>query len=152
MWYSPLIYKLLWVYNSSISSSDFLGCKELGVSFPVPVRASAWQFFFVTFPCHSTLKDDYGTSFSGSNNVVAVLLKTYREWLLIICNERSLADFIWSTAHLVCFSFFQHSSISDYPPSEGYAFSNTAYKRGPLPDQGAAVAAFKQSVSRHVDR
>ncbi|KAG8138395.1 putative Epidermal growth factor receptor pathway substrate 8 protein [Naja naja] len=46
----------------------------------------------------------------------------------------------------------QHPSISDYPPSEGYAFSNTAYKRGPLPDQGAAVAAFKQSVSRHVDR
>uniref|UniRef100_A0A8C6YJ95 EGFR pathway substrate 8, signaling adaptor n=1 Tax=Naja naja TaxID=35670 RepID=A0A8C6YJ95_NAJNA len=46
----------------------------------------------------------------------------------------------------------EHPSISDYPPSEGYAFSNTAYKRGPLPDQGAAVAAFKQSVSRHVDR
>ncbi|XP_025019010.1 epidermal growth factor receptor kinase substrate 8 isoform X1 [Python bivittatus] len=46
----------------------------------------------------------------------------------------------------------EHSGISDYPPSEGYAFSNTAYKRGPLPDQGAAVAAFKQSVSRHVDR
>uniref|UniRef100_A0A8D0BLD6 Epidermal growth factor receptor kinase substrate 8 n=1 Tax=Salvator merianae TaxID=96440 RepID=A0A8D0BLD6_SALMN len=46
----------------------------------------------------------------------------------------------------------EHSSISDYPPSEGYAFSNTAYKRGPLPDQGAAVTAFKQTVSRHVDR
>ncbi|KAH0617105.1 hypothetical protein JD844_028761 [Phrynosoma platyrhinos] len=46
----------------------------------------------------------------------------------------------------------EHSSISDYPPSEGYAFSNTTYKRGPLPDQGAAVAAFKQTVSRHVDR
>ncbi|NXL44269.1 EPS8 kinase, partial [Podilymbus podiceps] len=43
-------------------------------------------------------------------------------------------------------------SIPDYPPSDGYAFSNTAYKRGPLPDQGAAVAAFKHTVSRHVDR
>ncbi|KGL76779.1 Epidermal growth factor receptor kinase substrate 8 [Tinamus guttatus] len=42
--------------------------------------------------------------------------------------------------------------VPDYPPSDGYAFSNTAYKRGPLPDQGAAVAAFKQTVSRHVDR
>nr|XP_006130325.1 epidermal growth factor receptor kinase substrate 8 isoform X1 [Pelodiscus sinensis]XP_014432604.1 epidermal growth factor receptor kinase substrate 8 isoform X1 [Pelodiscus sinensis]XP_014432605.1 epidermal growth factor receptor kinase substrate 8 isoform X1 [Pelodiscus sinensis]XP_014432606.1 epidermal growth factor receptor kinase substrate 8 isoform X1 [Pelodiscus sinensis]XP_025044074.1 epidermal growth factor receptor kinase substrate 8 isoform X1 [Pelodiscus sinensis] len=46
----------------------------------------------------------------------------------------------------------EHPSVPDYPPSDGYAFSNTAYKRGPLPDQGAAVAAFKQTVSRHVDR
>ncbi|XP_074758311.1 epidermal growth factor receptor kinase substrate 8 isoform X1 [Athene noctua] len=43
-------------------------------------------------------------------------------------------------------------SVPDYPPSDGYAFSNTVYKRGPLLDQGAAVAAFKQTVSRHVDR
>ncbi|NXN77330.1 EPS8 kinase, partial [Bombycilla garrulus] len=43
-------------------------------------------------------------------------------------------------------------SIPDYPPADGYAFSNTVYKRGPLLDQGAAVAAFKQTVSRHVDR
>ncbi|XP_029819245.1 epidermal growth factor receptor kinase substrate 8 [Manacus vitellinus] len=41
--------------------------------------------------------------------------------------------------------------VPDYPPSDGYAFSNTVYKRGPLLDQGAAVAAFKQTVSRHVD-
>ncbi|KFQ85088.1 Epidermal growth factor receptor kinase substrate 8, partial [Phoenicopterus ruber ruber] len=43
-------------------------------------------------------------------------------------------------------------SVPDYPPSDGYAFSNTVYKRGPLLDQGAAVAAFKHTVSRHVDR
>ncbi|NXL92844.1 EPS8 kinase, partial [Alectura lathami] len=43
-------------------------------------------------------------------------------------------------------------SVPDYPPADGYAFSNTVYKRGPLLDQGAAVAAFKQTVSRHVDR
>ncbi|XP_068048034.1 epidermal growth factor receptor kinase substrate 8 isoform X1 [Anomalospiza imberbis] len=42
--------------------------------------------------------------------------------------------------------------VPDYPPADGYAFSNTVYKRGPLLDQGAAVAAFKQTVSRHVDR
>ncbi|XP_071407481.1 epidermal growth factor receptor kinase substrate 8 isoform X1 [Pithys albifrons albifrons] len=42
--------------------------------------------------------------------------------------------------------------VPDYPPSDGYAFSNTVYKRGPLLDQGAAVAAFKQTVTRHVDR
>ncbi|KAM7056302.1 epidermal growth factor receptor kinase substrate 8 isoform 3-T6 [Acridotheres tristis] len=42
--------------------------------------------------------------------------------------------------------------VPDYPPADGYAFSNTMYKRGPLLDQGAAVAAFKQTVSRHVDR
>ncbi|XP_006030926.1 epidermal growth factor receptor kinase substrate 8 isoform X4 [Alligator sinensis] len=46
----------------------------------------------------------------------------------------------------------EHPSVPDYPPSDGYAFSNTVYKRGPLLDQGAAVAAFKQTVSRHVDR
>ncbi|NXP68023.1 EPS8 kinase, partial [Chloropsis cyanopogon] len=42
--------------------------------------------------------------------------------------------------------------VPDYPPADGYAFSNTVYKRGTLLDQGAAVAAFKQTVSRHVDR
>ncbi|XP_053799472.1 epidermal growth factor receptor kinase substrate 8 isoform X1 [Vidua chalybeata] len=42
--------------------------------------------------------------------------------------------------------------VPDYPPADGYAFGNTVYKRGPLLDQGAAVAAFKQTVSRHVDR
>ncbi|XP_069484472.1 epidermal growth factor receptor kinase substrate 8 isoform X2 [Ambystoma mexicanum] len=44
------------------------------------------------------------------------------------------------------------SSAPDYPPADGYAFSNTVYKRGPLLDHGAAVAAFKQTLSRHVDR
>ncbi|NXH42785.1 EPS8 kinase, partial [Dicaeum eximium] len=44
------------------------------------------------------------------------------------------------------------AGVPDYPPADGYAFSNTVYKRGPLLDQGAAVAAFKQTVSRHVDR
>lgn len=46
----------------------------------------------------------------------------------------------------------QPPGVPDYPLADGYAFSNTAYKRGPLLDQGAAVAAFKQTVSRHVDR
>lgn len=46
----------------------------------------------------------------------------------------------------------QPPGVPDYPPADGYAFSNTVYKRGPLLDQGAAVAAFKQTVSRHVDR
>ncbi|XP_075459132.1 epidermal growth factor receptor kinase substrate 8 isoform X4 [Ascaphus truei] len=50
------------------------------------------------------------------------------------------------------FSSEHPSSVPDYPPSDGYAFSNTVHKRGPLLDQGAAVAAFKQTVSRHVDR
>lgn len=52
----------------------------------------------------------------------------------------------------VSFFVFQPPNVPDYPPSDGYAFSNTVYKRGPLLDQGAAVAAFKQTVSRHVDR
>ncbi|XP_078530148.1 epidermal growth factor receptor kinase substrate 8 isoform X2 [Lissotriton helveticus] len=43
-------------------------------------------------------------------------------------------------------------TVPDYPPADGYAFSNTVYKRGPLLDHGATVAAFKQTVSRHVDR
>ncbi|KAG7454494.1 hypothetical protein MATL_G00260300 [Megalops atlanticus] len=43
-------------------------------------------------------------------------------------------------------------SVQDFPSADGYAFSNTAYKRKHLLDQDMAVAAFKQAVSRHVDR
>ncbi|XP_071771882.2 epidermal growth factor receptor kinase substrate 8a isoform X2 [Centroberyx gerrardi] len=39
-----------------------------------------------------------------------------------------------------------------FPPADGYAFSNTAYKRMHLLDPDMAVAAFKQAVSRRVDR
>ncbi|XP_015208463.1 epidermal growth factor receptor kinase substrate 8a isoform X3 [Lepisosteus oculatus] len=46
----------------------------------------------------------------------------------------------------------EQPSVQDFPPSDGYAFSNTAYKRGHYLDQEMAVAAFKQAVSRHVDR
>uniref|UniRef100_A0AAY4EBR2 SH3 domain-containing protein n=1 Tax=Denticeps clupeoides TaxID=299321 RepID=A0AAY4EBR2_9TELE len=42
--------------------------------------------------------------------------------------------------------------IQDVPSADGYAFSSTAYKRMPLLDKDMAVAAFKQAVSRHVDR
>ncbi|MGH0137014.1 UNVERIFIED_CONTAM: hypothetical protein FKN15_033038 [Acipenser sinensis] len=40
-------------------------------------------------------------------------------------------------------------SVQDFPPADGYAFSNTVFKRGPPLDQESAVAAFKQAVSRH---
>ncbi|XP_031438284.1 epidermal growth factor receptor kinase substrate 8a isoform X3 [Clupea harengus] len=43
-------------------------------------------------------------------------------------------------------------SLQDYPSADGYAFGNTAYKSLHLSDQDLAVAAFKQAVSRHVDR
>ena len=42
--------------------------------------------------------------------------------------------------------------MQTFPPADGYAFSNAAYKRLQVLDQDAAVAAFKQAVSRHVDR
>ncbi|KAM6985216.1 epidermal growth factor receptor kinase substrate 8a [Aplochiton taeniatus] len=46
----------------------------------------------------------------------------------------------------------EHSVVQDFPSSDGYGFGNTAYKRVHTLDQDTAVAAFKQAVSRHVDR
>ncbi|XP_029901312.1 epidermal growth factor receptor kinase substrate 8a isoform X2 [Myripristis murdjan] len=39
-----------------------------------------------------------------------------------------------------------------FPSTDGYAFSNSAYKRMHLLDQDMAMAAFKQAVSRRIDR
>uniref|UniRef100_A0A669C300 Epidermal growth factor receptor kinase substrate 8-like protein 1 n=1 Tax=Oreochromis niloticus TaxID=8128 RepID=A0A669C300_ORENI len=39
-----------------------------------------------------------------------------------------------------------------FPPADGYAFTNTSYKRMQILDQDTAVAAFKHAASRHVDR
>ncbi|ELV11256.1 Epidermal growth factor receptor kinase substrate 8 [Tupaia chinensis] len=45
----------------------------------------------------------------------------------------------------------EHSSVSEYPPADGYAFNT--YTRGPPPlDQGEAAVAFKPTPNRHVDR
>ncbi|XP_027694596.1 epidermal growth factor receptor kinase substrate 8 isoform X2 [Vombatus ursinus] len=46
----------------------------------------------------------------------------------------------------------EHSSVPEQPPPDGYAFNNTAYKRGPVPDPGEAALAFKQTYNHHVDR
>uniref|UniRef100_A0A8B9LDU1 Epidermal growth factor receptor pathway substrate 8a n=1 Tax=Astyanax mexicanus TaxID=7994 RepID=A0A8B9LDU1_ASTMX len=45
-----------------------------------------------------------------------------------------------------------HEVMQDFPIADGYAFSNTAYQRMHLLDTDMAVAAFKQAVSRHIDR
>ncbi|XP_055761113.1 epidermal growth factor receptor kinase substrate 8a isoform X2 [Salvelinus fontinalis] len=46
----------------------------------------------------------------------------------------------------------EHPGVQDFPSSQGYALDNKAYKRMHLLDQDMAVQAFKQAVSRHVDR
>lgn len=46
----------------------------------------------------------------------------------------------------------QQAAVQMFPPADGYAFTNTTYKRMQILDQDAAVAAFKQAVSRRVDR
>ncbi|XP_069375995.1 epidermal growth factor receptor kinase substrate 8a isoform X4 [Paralichthys olivaceus] len=46
----------------------------------------------------------------------------------------------------------EQTALQTFPPTDGYAFSNTSYKRTQILDQDAAVAAFKHAVSRHVDR
>ncbi|XP_053411698.1 epidermal growth factor receptor kinase substrate 8 [Nycticebus coucang] len=46
----------------------------------------------------------------------------------------------------------EHPSASEYPPGDGYAFSNNIYSRGPHLDQGDAAVAFKPTPNRHVDR
>ncbi|KAL7370570.1 hypothetical protein ABVT39_004161 [Epinephelus coioides] len=44
------------------------------------------------------------------------------------------------------------SAVQKFPPADGYAFANTSYKRMQILDQESAMAAFKQAVSRRVDR
>lgn len=44
------------------------------------------------------------------------------------------------------------SLVPNYTSSDGYALSNLMYQRTPLLDPNMALAAFKQAVSRHVDR
>nr|XP_031299906.1 epidermal growth factor receptor kinase substrate 8 isoform X1 [Camelus dromedarius] len=46
----------------------------------------------------------------------------------------------------------EHSSVSEYPPADGYAPFNNIYGRGPHLDQGEAAVAFKPTPNRHVDR
>lgn len=46
----------------------------------------------------------------------------------------------------------EHSSMSDYPPADGYTFNNSMYHRGPHVDQGEAAPALKSTPNRHVDR
>uniref|UniRef100_A0A3B4WB65 EGFR pathway substrate 8a, signaling adaptor n=1 Tax=Seriola lalandi dorsalis TaxID=1841481 RepID=A0A3B4WB65_SERLL len=44
------------------------------------------------------------------------------------------------------------SAVPKFPPADGYAFSNSSYKRMQILDQDTAMAAFKHAVSRRVDR
>ncbi|XP_040885686.1 epidermal growth factor receptor kinase substrate 8a isoform X5 [Toxotes jaculatrix] len=46
----------------------------------------------------------------------------------------------------------EQAAVQTFPPADGYAFSNTSYKRMQILDQDTAMAAFKQAVSRRVDR
>ncbi|XP_037616906.1 epidermal growth factor receptor kinase substrate 8a isoform X2 [Sebastes umbrosus] len=46
----------------------------------------------------------------------------------------------------------EQSVVQKFPPADGYAFSNSSYKRMQILDQDSAMAAFKQAVSHHVDR
>ncbi|XP_030005799.1 epidermal growth factor receptor kinase substrate 8a isoform X6 [Sphaeramia orbicularis] len=46
----------------------------------------------------------------------------------------------------------EQAAVQRFPPVDGYAFSNTSYKRMQILDQDTAVAAFKQAISRRVDR
>uniref|UniRef100_A0A8D2DCC2 Epidermal growth factor receptor kinase substrate 8 n=1 Tax=Sciurus vulgaris TaxID=55149 RepID=A0A8D2DCC2_SCIVU len=46
----------------------------------------------------------------------------------------------------------EHSSVSEYPPADGYAFNNNVYTRGAHLDHGEAAGAFKPTPNRHADR
>uniref|UniRef100_A0A2K5Q214 Epidermal growth factor receptor kinase substrate 8 n=1 Tax=Cebus imitator TaxID=2715852 RepID=A0A2K5Q214_CEBIM len=46
----------------------------------------------------------------------------------------------------------EHSSVSEYHPADGYAFSSNTYTRGSHLDQGEAAVAFKPTSNRHIDR
>lgn len=46
----------------------------------------------------------------------------------------------------------EHSSVSEYSPPDGYAFSNNMYPRGPHQDQGEAAVSFKPTPHHQADR
>ncbi|XP_005734240.1 epidermal growth factor receptor kinase substrate 8a isoform X3 [Pundamilia nyererei] len=46
----------------------------------------------------------------------------------------------------------QEVALQRFSPADGYAFTNTSYKRMQILDQDTAVAAFKHAASRRVDR
>ncbi|XP_072233543.1 epidermal growth factor receptor kinase substrate 8a isoform X1 [Leuresthes tenuis] len=46
----------------------------------------------------------------------------------------------------------EQTAVQRFPPADGYAFSNSSYKRLQMLDQDTAMAAFKHAVSRRVDR
>ncbi|XP_029017555.1 epidermal growth factor receptor kinase substrate 8a isoform X4 [Betta splendens] len=46
----------------------------------------------------------------------------------------------------------RQEELKIFPPADGYALTNTDYKRMQILDQDSAVAAFKQAVSCRVDR
>ncbi|XP_005379075.1 PREDICTED: epidermal growth factor receptor kinase substrate 8 [Chinchilla lanigera] len=46
----------------------------------------------------------------------------------------------------------EHSSVSEYPPADAYAFNNNIYTRGPHLDQVDTAAAFKPTPNRHAER
>uniref|UniRef100_A0A669CW99 Epidermal growth factor receptor kinase substrate 8-like protein 1 n=1 Tax=Oreochromis niloticus TaxID=8128 RepID=A0A669CW99_ORENI len=62
--------------------------------------------------------------------------------------EQELAQLAESLAN----ANLQRPEDPRFPPADGYAFTNTSYKRMQILDQDTAVAAFKHAASRHVDR
>ncbi|KAM4615227.1 epidermal growth factor receptor kinase substrate 8a isoform 2-T2 [Polymixia lowei] len=66
--------------------------------------------------------------------------------------EQELVQLAETLAHAEIQRTEEQLMVQNLPPADGYAFGNTAYRRTQLLDQDMALAAFKQAVSRHVDR
>lgn len=61
----------------------------------------------------------------------------------------------WLMLFLCVFYFVlrqQQVKVPEFSSVDGYGFTSTAYEHMYLPDTHAAVAAFKQAFSQHVDR
>ncbi|GAA6080679.1 epidermal growth factor receptor kinase substrate 8a isoform X2, partial [Tachysurus ichikawai] len=71
---------------------------------------------------------------------------------LLVSREQGLTQLAESLAHADLHRPEQQSNMPEFSSADGYGFTTTAYDHMYLPDTHAAVAAFKQAFSQHVDR
>ncbi|XP_058273690.1 epidermal growth factor receptor kinase substrate 8a isoform X1 [Hemibagrus wyckioides] len=71
---------------------------------------------------------------------------------LLVSREQGLTQLAESLAHADLHRPEQQVKVPEFSSADGYGFTSTAYEHMYLPDTQAAVAAFKQAFSQHVDR
>ncbi|XP_053364607.1 epidermal growth factor receptor kinase substrate 8a isoform X2 [Clarias gariepinus] len=71
---------------------------------------------------------------------------------LLVSREQGLTQLAERLAHADLHRPEQPASVQEFPSGDGYGFTTNAYEHMHLLDTQAAMAAFKQAFSHHVDR